>query len=119
MQASLPSIEDALAGVLLDRVDLGEAAHVALRAGKLRAAGTRARPPRERRADDPRAEAEDVHVVVLDALPRRERVVAQSGADSGTLFAATDAPTPLPQTRMPRSQRSRGDGLRDARAKSG
>ena len=36
-------------------------------------------------ADDPRAEAQDVHVVVLDALARGVRVVADAGADAADL----------------------------------
>ena len=39
----------------------------------------------ELRADDAGAEGEDVHVVVLDALARRVRVVADGGADAADL----------------------------------
>ena len=57
-------------------------------------------------ADHPCAQAEDVQVVILDALPRRERVVAERGARSRHLVdrdrhpdaAATDQDAALRST---------------------
>jgi hypothetical protein len=42
-------------------------------------------------------------VVVFHALPGGEVVEDQTGFGAGTLLAQIDAPTPLPQTAMPRS----------------
>ena len=57
---------------------------------------------RQRRADNPRAQHNHVHVVVLHALVRGIGIVAHAGANSGNLVAATQTPTPDPQIRIPR-----------------
>ena len=44
--------------------------------------------PGHRGADGAAAHAEDVHVIVLDALPRREMVVDETGADAGHFVGA-------------------------------
>ena len=60
--------------------------------------------PREFRPSDPPADAHDVHVVVFNALPRREMIHDETAPlPLLTLFAQIEAPTPLPQTAMPRS----------------
>src|SRR5947209_6549900 len=62
-----------------------EPADVALAAVELRAQEGSDELRRERRADHLRAEAEHVHVVVLDALVGGVRVVADRRADPGQL----------------------------------
>ena len=56
--------------------------------------------PCESMADDKTAEGHDIQIVVLHALMRGEDFVNEAR----TLFAATDAPTPIPQMAMPRSR---------------
>ena len=68
-----------------DRVDLREARHVPLFAAEGRGEKRVDQRPRQRRADHARAEAQHVHVVVLDRLPRRVGVVADRGANAGKL----------------------------------
>ena len=53
--------------------------------------------------DRPSAHAEDVEVIVLDALLRGEVVVDERGADAGDLVGADRRATPLPQIATPRS----------------
>ena len=59
--------------------------------------------PSDFRADGSSAHAKDVHVIVLDALLRGKMIVNQTARTPFTLFAQTDAPTPLPQIATPRS----------------
>jgi len=54
-------------------------------------------------ADHAAAETEHVEIVVLHALVGRVRVMGDRGSHALTLLAATDAPMPEPQMRMPRS----------------
>ena len=51
---------------------------------------------RRLRSDDPRAEREDVHVVVLDALVGGVRVVAHGGTDAGQLVRRDRGPDARP-----------------------
>src|SRR5581483_7532769 len=71
--------------LLLDREHLAEAAHVALFAGELRRREGADELDGDLRPNDTRAEGEHVHVVVLDALVRGVRVVADGTADAGDL----------------------------------
>src|SRR5262249_36133429 len=74
-------VDDPAAPVRLDRLDLLEAPAIALPAvGRSCQEGPR-ELPRELAADDLGAEAEHVHVVVLDTLVRGIDVVADRGAD--------------------------------------
>ena len=61
----------------------------------------------ERRADDLRAEAEHVHVVVLDALVRGVRVVADRGADPVDLASPRSRRRPPSRTRARRARPGR------------
>ena len=83
----------------------------AARAGRRRTAcrGTRRRCARRRRAGAPRAEREDVQVVVLAGQhrARRRRRSARRGCRA-PCWRRSPCPTPLPQTRMPRSARAAG-----------
>jgi hypothetical protein len=54
-------------------------------------------------ADDLRPDAQHVDVVVLDALVGRVDVVAGAARIPRNLLAAMEAPTPVPQTMIPRS----------------
>src|SRR5260370_22178436 len=82
--ASADNRDECLAA-LLQRLDLGQAAHVPL---LVREGGAQERPDqilRQRGADDARADDQHVHVVVFDALVGRVAVVADGGADAGDL----------------------------------
>src|SRR5207249_708042 len=68
--------------LLFHLLDLPETAHVGLLAVEYRAEERADQIGGEQRADDVRAETEDVHVVVLDALVGRVDVVADRGANS-------------------------------------
>ena len=59
--------------------------------------------PGEGVTDHEAAKTNQVQIVVFDTLMRRKVFVNQAGPDPPTLFAQTDAPTPLPQIPMPRS----------------
>src|SRR2546423_10415141 len=69
----------------LDGEDLVEAAPMARLAAEFRGEECGRALEREFRTDDPRAQHQDVHVVVLDALVRRVRVVADRRADAADL----------------------------------
>src|SRR5690349_3229440 len=69
----------------LDREDLAEPAAVARLPAELRAEEGEDALPGRLRADHPRAEGQDVHVVVLDALVGGIRVVADGGPDAADL----------------------------------
>src|SRR5215210_8219344 len=71
--------------LLLHRFDLSEPLDITLSAVEPGAQECAHEVERELRADHLGAEAEDVHVVVLDALVRGVRVVADRGADPGDL----------------------------------
>src|SRR4051794_30311064 len=69
----------------LDPEDLGEPSTVAFLAAERRPKERVRRLERELRTDDARPEHEHVHVVVLDALVRGVRVVADRGANAADL----------------------------------
>src|SRR5688572_13148601 len=71
--------------LLLHGCDLRQAGHVPLAAVELRAEEDGDELARDGRADDLRAEAEHVHVVVLDRLVGAVEVVADRRADAGHL----------------------------------
>ena len=81
----------------------GQTAAMPLRAAEARGEEGLDQFPGKRGTDDEAPETDHVQIVVLHALMRRERLVDQAGAMPATLFAATDAPTPLPQMAMPRA----------------
>src|SRR5438128_3562126 len=77
---------------LLDGPDLGQPARVPLLGGEAGGDERAHEVDRQLLADDPGADAEDVHVVVLDRLVRRVVVVADAGPDTGKLVGGdTDA----------------------------
>src|SRR4051794_20268460 len=69
----------------LDREDLVQAAPMAGLAAERRAEEGDDALPRRLRADDPRPEREDVHVIVLDALVGGVRVMADGGSHAADL----------------------------------
>ena len=73
--------------LVLDRLDLAQAADVPLLAGELGGQEGADHLARQRRADHARAQAQHVHVVVLDALVPRVGVVRAGGADARELAA--------------------------------
>ncbi len=72
-------------GPRFERPHLGQTPHVPLGVGEPRAEKRRDQRFGESRADHPRAEHEDVGVIVKHALRRRVRVVTESGADAWQL----------------------------------
>jgi hypothetical protein len=112
-------VEFAGAGVRLDRTNLPDAACVRSAFEKRAARNARTHSAAGLDSDHTRTQTKHVEVVVLDTLARRERVMTERARAPGTLLAATDAPTPLPQTRMPRSARPSMTAVATARAKSG
>src|SRR5947209_1493887 len=82
---SLCRFDSGICHLPLHQSDLLETPHVPLAAVESRAQERADQLRRQRRADDLGAEAEDVHVVVLDALVGGVRVVADRGADAGDL----------------------------------
>ena len=103
----------------LDREDLVEAAPVARLAGERRAEERDGALVGRLRPDDPGAQGQHVHVVVLDALVGGVRVVADRGADAADLVGRHAAPTPEPQMRMPRSASPSTTASPSRSAKSG
>jgi hypothetical protein len=54
--------------------------------------------PGKGRCDHFSSQAKYVHIVVFDALSGGKHIVDEAGSPPGTLFAATEAPTPLPHS---------------------
>ena len=101
---------------LLDREDLVQAATVARLAAERRGEERQRALEGGLGADDPRAEGQHVHVVVLDALVRRVRVVAHGGAHAADLVrgdaradagAADEDPAIHRRRRGPRARAAR------------
>src|SRR5436190_35623 len=113
MSLSSLALEDAVEGVLLDRLDLADAARVPLRARKARREKGARDLLRERGPDDPGAEAEHVHRVVLDALPRGKRVVAEPGTDPRDLVRRHRRAHPAPADENAPLASARHDGPGD------
>src|SRR6202162_2303407 len=107
------AIKNALPGLLFDCLDLADAADVPLCAGKTRPEKRAQDFLRERRPDDPGAEAQDVHVVVLHPLPRREGVVAEGGADSRHLVRRDAGAHTAPADEDSPLAAARSDGMAD------
>ena len=74
---------------------------------------------REHWANHPATQAHHVHVVVFDSLVCREAIVDKRRATPAILFAAIDAPTPLPHTATPRSTSPRATASAIGTTKSG
>src|SRR6478609_238621 len=102
---------------LFQRRDLGQPPLVALLMGEPGAQEEPHQLPRQLDADHPRAEDQDVHVVVLDALMGGVAVVAQPGADAGQLVrrhrrpdaAAAEEHAALHRAAEHRARHHRGD----------
>ena len=73
----------------------------------------------ERRSDRLSSQTEDIHVVIFNALMGGENVMDKPGTHAGILFAATAAPTPLPQSATPRSTSLAATALAKGMMKSG
>src|SRR5262249_31550574 len=71
-----------------ERSDLCQPAKVAVRATKLGCEGRLDEVPGDGRPDGPSTEADDVHVVVFDALPRGEVIFHEGGPNAGNLVGA-------------------------------
>src|SRR5437762_1289050 len=111
----LPSLaaENAVDGILFDRLALADAAHVPLGARKARREKGAHDFLRERGPDHPGPQAEDVHRVVLDALPRGKGVMAQAGANPGDLVRRDRRPHPAPADEDAPLAGARRNGLGD------
>jgi len=75
--------------------------------------------PGQRVTDNLPSKANHVQIVVLDPLVRREVFVNQTRPHPPTLFAQTDAPTPLPQMATPRSTSPQATARAKGTIKSG
>ena len=75
--------------------------------------------PGDRRPHRPAAHAEDVHVIVLDALPGREVIVDQAGANTRNLVGADRRADAAAADRHAALHLSRGDARASGTTKSG
>ena len=108
-----------VAGLLrLDRQDLVETTLVARLAAERRCQERQRAFERRFRADDPGAQRQHVHIVVLDALMRGIRVVANRRSDAAHLVGRDARPDPRPADRGSRGQLRRAGSPRRAGARS-
>src|SRR5262245_50591837 len=100
---------------ILERGDLGETAQVAGGLAVARSEIGLDQIPRDLGAHRAAAHAEDVHVVVLDALPRREVIVNERGPNAPHLVRTDRSPDSAPADRHTAIDRPRRDRSRERR----